>query len=246
MSKKLKNGLVLNIIDLPIPILKHPKWLEIKYPPKTKEKKIVDLLKDSFLEIKKIARQNKTNQIKIATNPSWNRLTEINFTKTVYYMVVNPNFLCSLKTKAVQINKVKHPEEIKDLIKSQFEYHCQYKPAYFTCDIESRVQEYITIVKKIIIKKQGFILEIIINKNSVGFIHGDIYKNEGCIDELFVKEKFRNKGLGKALVKRAGKIFKNKSLKKVGLFVGSDQESLGFYKYLGFKKELTNWIINLN
>lgn len=95
--------------------------------------------------------------------------------------------------------------------------------------------------KKIIpIKKfdaKNFLLVAEEGKEIIGFIWGNFISygidKFGYIEELFVKEKFRGKGIGTALVKTIIKKFKK--LKAAALFVTTDRETAKFYKKLGFK-----------
>lgn len=245
-TKRLKNELTLQIVDLPVPILRYPKWVEIKYPKSLEEQELINLLKESLKEVEKFANKSKVKQIKIATNPSWSKLSKIGLTRTVYYLTNNSESLVKIEAKTFSLIKISSPKKIKNLINDQFLYHCRYKPIYFTCDIESRVQWLINLAKENIKKKEGFIVGTNFNGKIVGFLYGEFYESEGCIDELFVEEKSRGKGIGKFLLKKAGETFFKRRLEKIGLFTGIDKEFWGFYEKLGFKKEFVNWIKNLD
>lgn len=245
MEKKLENGLSIRVIDLPIPILKYPKWVEITYPQTLKEAELLALLKRSLPEIEKFAKESEIKQIKLPTDPSWTSLTQAGLTRTVYYLTIKTSSLTKITTQDYPVIELKGSTQVKDLIRGQFLYHCQYKPIYFTCEIDSRVDWFINRIQESIKKKEGFLLGVELNQEFAGFIYGEFEENEGCVDELFVEEKSRGKGLGKLLVREAGGRFLARGLETVGVFVGIDEESLSFYENLGFKKEFVNWIKNL-
>lgn len=245
MEKKLGNGLVLKVIDLPIPILKYPKWVEITYLQTLKETGLVALLKQSLSEIEKFAQETGTKQIKVPTDPSWANLTKVGLTRTVYYLTIRTSSLTKITSHDYPAIEIKDPAQVKDLIKGQFLYHCQYKPIYFTCEVDSRIDRFINQARENIKKNEGFLSSTKLNQEFTGFIYGEFEENEGCIDELFVEEKSRGKGLGKLLIQEAGSRFLAKGLGAVGVFVGIDEESLSFYENLGFKREFVNWIKNL-
>jgi ribosomal-protein-alanine N-acetyltransferase len=78
------------------------------------------------------------------------------------------------------------------------------------------------------------------NSRVVGFIWGNLiiygFFRYGTIEELFVKKEFRNKGIGRSLVKQIMKRFKNFKVKVV--FVTTEKENkeaIDLYKKLGFK-----------
>ena len=78
------------------------------------------------------------------------------------------------------------------------------------------------------------------NNRVEGFIWGNLivygFFRYGTIEELFVKKEFRNKGIGRSLVKEIMKQFKNFKVKAV--LVATDKENkeaIELYKKLGFK-----------
>ena len=84
------------------------------------------------------------------------------------------------------------------------------------------------------------------NNNIMGFIWGTFINygisRYGYIDELFVKQKFRRKGVGTSLMKRMLEEFKK--LKVWSLFVSiekRDKKALSFYRKLGFKPSKGLW-----
>lgn len=242
--KKLKNGLVLTTVDLLIPILKYSRWLAVNYPQSANEDELVGLLGQSFKEIEEFARNEGFKQIKVATSPNWSQLGEVGLTRTTYCVTADAGRL-GKPLKNYQIIKLKDPDKVKNLIIDQFVYHCQYKPIYFTCDISNSVNLFLKLVNERIKNDKGFLLGVKEKEKFVGFLYGEFEEDEGCIDELFVDEEFRGKRYGKSLVKASVAEFQRKSINKIGLFVGVDEESLGFYEKLGFKKEFVNWIKNL-
>lgn len=246
MEKKLKSGLTLTVVDLPVPILRYPKWLAVKFPEKLKEIGLVKLLAQSIPKIEHFAKEQKISQIKVATSPGWQKLSKVGLTKTVYYVSNQTSTLSNLSPKNYQVINLQDPRKVKDLIEGQFVYHCQYKPIYFTGNFSQAIPWFLEIVKRATGKKEGFFLGVKDKNKFIGFLYGEFYENEGCVDELFVAEKFRGQGFGKALIQKAGEEFQKRNIEKVGLFVGVDEESLGFYEKIGFKKEFVNWIKNLD
>lgn len=244
-ERKLKNGLTFQIVDLPVPILRHPKWVEIKYSKSLREEELINFLEQSLKEAERFAKKAKAKQIKIATSPFWKKLKEVGLERAVYYMTNEAIKLAKINAKNYALVGLLDPSQVKNLIKDQFLYHCRYKPLYFTCEIESHVRWFIDLAKESIKKKESFLLGAKRNKKIVGFLYGEFYKNEGCIDELFVEEKSRGEGIGKFLVKMAAKRFLKREVRKIGLFTGIDRKFWGFYEKLGFQKRFVNWVKNL-
>ena len=236
----------LNIVKLPVPILRHPDWAEVKYPKNFTERDFIYKFKQNLQSIKKFAETEKVKQMKVAVNPDWDKLANIGLNKTVYYVTIKPSELQNLHTIDAQVSNISEPNKIKQLIKEQFIYHCKYNPAYFTCETIKRTDWFIDLTRKNIKQKIGFILAARYENQNAGFIYGELYQEEGCIDELFIREEFRRKGLGKLLLKRASEQFKKMDINIISAFVGVKEESLGFYEKIGFKKEFANWIINLD
>lgn len=245
MKKQLPNGLNLEVIELPIPILRHSKWLAVGFPPSIKEDSLLRLLTTSLKTVKQYAQEQQVKQIKIATNPSWKELVNVGLTPATHCMALETSALIAVPTKNYDILEITEPLVIKNLITSQFIYHSRYKPDYFTQRISKSVNWFIRLVKNKITKQEGFLLGAKSQKRFVGFLYAEYDLSEGCVDELFIEEKFRGRGYGKALLMSAGKKFAERKIPIITLFVGIDEKSLGFYEKLGFRKEFTNWTINL-
>ncbi|HAF07105.1 MAG: GNAT family N-acetyltransferase [bacterium] len=84
------------------------------------------------------------------------------------------------------------------------------------------------------------------NARVVGFIWGNLiiygFFRYGIVEELFVKKEFRNKGIGRSLVKEIMKQFKRLKVKVV--FVTTEKENkeaIDLYKELGFKLDKAPW-----
>ena len=84
-----------------------------------------------------------------------------------------------------------------------------------------------------IINDYTFILSYKIDNNYVGFlIYQLLYENAEIID-IFVLEKYRNRGIGKALL---NKMLENNKIEKVTLEVKKDNKNaILLYNSLGFK-----------
>lgn len=81
----------------------------------------------------------------------------------------------------------------------------------------------------------------------VGFVWVTFYQygdnKVGYIEELYVDEKFRNKGTGGTLVNKAISYLRGFQTNVVFVSVSTeDQNSIGFYKELRFKKCRGDWL----
>lgn len=95
-------------------------------------------------------------------------------------------------------------------------------------------------------KFKSFILVAEVGKQIVGFIWANFvqygFSKFGYIEELFVKKEFRNKGIGRSLVKAIMKKFKD--LKVAAVFVTTEKENkevISLYKKLSFKLSKGPW-----
>ncbi|WP_457626796.1 GNAT family N-acetyltransferase [Persephonella sp.] len=94
------------------------------------------------------------------------------------------------------------------------------------------------------LKKHSTLFDVAyINGEPAGFIVADANwkdlhgKNVGEIHELSIKKKFWGMGLGKKLLERALKHFREKGLKTAALWVGEkNRRAIDFYKKNGFKQ----------
>jgi ribosomal protein S18 acetylase RimI-like enzyme len=81
------------------------------------------------------------------------------------------------------------------------------------------------------------------NGELVGYIHGNIKlkefyisNKEGYIEDLYVKQDFRNKGIGKLLYGELLTVFKEAECTHVGISAYSENsQAIEFYHKLGFK-----------
>lgn len=79
-----------------------------------------------------------------------------------------------------------------------------------------------------------------IDRKAIGFIHGTIDpdKNGGYLQDLYVKEEYRNRKIGTKLLNILNHWFKNKNIVTYGLTTDNtneNQSTLNFYKKLGFE-----------
>ena len=78
----------------------------------------------------------------------------------------------------------------------------------------------------------------------VGFITGEIFKKKawynvqlGEINNIFVLEEYRQKGIGKKLVKTMIDTFKQEGITNIDLYTfGNNVDAIKFYEKIGFKK----------
>lgn len=238
------NNLVLEIIDLPIPILRHPRWGQVKFPQETEENELILMLKTDIKNIEDLARDNKAEQIKIATKPSFTKLDEVGFTQTVYHLVCTSPV--GLKETKIEIGEIKELGKIRNLIKEQFRFHGQFKPVYFTSKIKKGVNWFIELAEQNIKNGTGLALAAKEGNKYIGFIYFEIEGKNGCMDELYIEEEKRGKGLGITLIARAWEILKEKGIETMDTYTGVDQKSLGLYERLGFKRDYMNWVRNLD
>jgi ribosomal protein S18 acetylase RimI-like enzyme len=86
-----------------------------------------------------------------------------------------------------------------------------------------------------------------IDKEVVGFCWANFVKfglsKFGYIEDLFVDKKFRNKGIGTSLVKKAMKEMKKMKVNAVFVATGKkNKKSIKIYKSLGFKQDKNYWL----
>lgn len=71
-------------------------------------------------------------------------------------------------------------------------------------------------------------------------------KKKGEINDLFVLEKYRKQGIGKALIKKAISFFKSKNVKNISISVNSNNiPTLRVYEKLGFKESVKKMFLTL-
>ena len=93
------------------------------------------------------------------------------------------------------------------------------------------------------LNKQYIFVAIEDNK-IVGFITGEIFKKKawynvqlGEINNIFVLEEYRQKGIGKKLVKTMIDTFKQEGITNIDLYTfGNNIDAIKFYEKIGFKK----------
>jgi GNAT superfamily N-acetyltransferase len=100
-------------------------------------------------------------------------------------------------------------------------------------------------------KHKGVIFIALDNSNIIGYTYGIIEKNKfykeniGQIWELFVDKKYRNKGVGKDLIKHILIWFKKQNLRYVGIGALYSNPSTKLYKRLGFTEKRVSFIKRL-
>ncbi|HSG32134.1 MAG TPA: GNAT family N-acetyltransferase [Thermodesulfobacteriota bacterium] len=73
------------------------------------------------------------------------------------------------------------------------------------------------------------------------------YGQDGMIDEFYIKEKYRNKGIGTEVIKQVIKNSKKLGLKSLYLEVNKhNKEAQSFYNSLKFKKRDNYFLMNLD
>ncbi|MBS3055424.1 MAG: GNAT family N-acetyltransferase [Candidatus Aenigmarchaeota archaeon] len=100
-------------------------------------------------------------------------------------------------------------------------------------------------LKKRIASKNSICLVAEFGNEIVGYLVGSVKKMESWrpvrrteIEEMFVKENFRSKGVGSRLVRHFLKWSKESKTQRVLVFVyDSNSKGIKFYKKMGFKKD---------
>ncbi|MBI2672620.1 GNAT family N-acetyltransferase [Candidatus Woesearchaeota archaeon] len=64
-------------------------------------------------------------------------------------------------------------------------------------------------------KRHNIFLFAVINKEIVGYIHGEIKKGKGHFERIFVKKEYRGKGISTRLFKKLERKFKQKGVKEI-------------------------------
>lgn len=107
-------------------------------------------------------------------------------------------------------------------------------------------------LKKDLVDAKTKILVAVMEKKIAGFISISFMKNpymkvrRGEINDLFVLEDYRKKGIGKALTKKGFSLFKSKGIKIISLNASSNNiPTLKFYKNIGFKENLKRLSLKL-
>ena len=91
---------------------------------------------------------------------------------------------------------------------------------------------------------EQYIFVAIEDNKIVGFITGEIFKKKawynvqlGEINNIFVLEEYRQKGIGKKLVKTMIDTFKQEGITNIDLYTfGNNIDAIKFYEKIGFKK----------
>ena len=84
-------------------------------------------------------------------------------------------------------------------------------------------------------KPKEFVIKAQIGKEVAGFAKVRLFLGVGKIREIIVKEKFRGRGVGKALLEKAEEIFRENKAHKMVLETGKHWKARKFYEKLGFK-----------
>ncbi|MEI6849742.1 MAG: GNAT family N-acetyltransferase [archaeon] len=93
---------------------------------------------------------------------------------------------------------------------------------------------------EIISSKKELILFVESENKLIAYLHGMVFKNiynrGGWVEDIFVLNDFRKKGIATSLIKEFIKIINNKGIKKLHLSVNVKNETaLKLYKKLGFE-----------
>ncbi|MDG5816238.1 GNAT family N-acetyltransferase [Chitinispirillales bacterium ANBcel5] len=87
------------------------------------------------------------------------------------------------------------------------------------------------------VKEKALALFAALNESEIiGYCIASADKNKGEIDSLYIKEQFRNHGLGAKLMSTALSWLRELPLSSIQVYVAEgNEEALGFYRKFGFK-----------
>jgi|GEM_PF-872309 len=145
--------------------------------------------------------------------------------------------------------------DIKDLPKlitlwqQQYEYHHDLDSQYYVSNSEELNKKFQSYLTKAIKENAPYILIAKDDNKMIGFITYEKvdadyfdtnFKEHSDILELFVKEDYREKGVGKLLMDKVEKFFKNKGINTLSLQCSTfNKNALSFYKHLGLVNRQT-------
>jgi GNAT superfamily N-acetyltransferase len=245
MDTPLSPDISLQVVRLPVPILRHSEWLDISFP-HSDEKQAIEILKENLPKAQDLAASTEIPQLKIAAPIEWSSLKELGFSPTVYRMTTPTDKLPLTSEISPDIQKSDTPEALGDLIESQFRYHSEADPLYYTTNPKASAREFMEVASEAISLGNGFLLAVSVDGSPIGFLYGDHTPQGGTIDELFIVESFRNKGYGTALLSASRYNFAEAGCTTIEAYVSSKTPAVLFYDSRGFSKESVNWIINLD
>jgi ribosomal protein S18 acetylase RimI-like enzyme len=157
---------------------------------------------------------NKDALIRKATEKDLKELLELTLKSTLYHHDLDKKFIKPHKLKRGSYKELKKNElkTLKEDLKNP-------KNKIFIAIIEDKII--------------GFINISFPKKNA------NIKSKRGEIDDFFILEDYRKKGIGKILFKKTLTLFKSKGIKLISLNVNSNNfATLKFYEKIGFKENL--------
>lgn len=134
--------------------------------------------------------------------------------------------------KQIPVNEYYKLEEI---FYEQQLYHSKLDGPYPDRFLEIDIEKYIKYMKS---KQLTCVFVAIINDKIIGFVSASVNNyNIGYIEDIFVKEEYRNMKIGSKLFCKILKWFDENEIRKIELHVSTGNESvLEFYAKFGFKK----------
>lgn len=151
-----------------------------------------------------------------------------------------------------EIKEYKNAEVVKELVyklrKFESKFDAELKP------VEEITEKLLEWMKRKLKSPNAFLFVAFSENIVIGYIFGWIEKRSknywktqryGYICDLFVKEEFRKKGIGKALIEKAEKWFKEKGIEDVHLEVYAQNPNLEFYEKLKYKEKSIRLVKNL-
>ena len=151
-----------------------------------------------------------------------------------------------------EIKECKNPEEVKELV-----YELRKFESRFDTELKSAeeiTEKLIEWMKRKLFSPNTFLFVAFQESFPIGYVFGWIEKRSknywkshryGYICDIFVKEEFRGKGMGKALMEKAENWFREKGIEVVYVEVYAQNPFVGFYEKLGYKKVSTEMIKRL-
>jgi ribosomal protein S18 acetylase RimI-like enzyme len=234
------------IIQVPVPILRSTSWLNIEYPKDIDENGLIVFLKQNKEFFINTAKEKGIVQIKVKTPWDWANLNRAGFIPTTGYLTCDVESLEKIPTNTkFSILPVNHPEDLKQLIQQQYQYHYDYMPEYFTVVSTGSVQRTIKGMSQALKEDNGFVYGVMDKGEYRAFIDVDMSEDHAEINNVYVSQSYRNKGVATALIARAAHEACQRNVGTVALFTGYNQNALKLYLKLDFKKEYLQWIINV-
>jgi ribosomal protein S18 acetylase RimI-like enzyme len=141
----------------------------------------------------------------------------------------------------IKIIKESNPEKIKAFVFNLRKYEKNFDNDLIVS--KGSIEKMLKWMERVLNKKNSFLFVAKDKVNLVGYIFGWIEKRSknywktnkyGYICDLFVKEEFRNRGIGKLLLRKAEDWFKDKGISKIFLDVYFDNPAKEFYRRQGY------------